>query len=55
MYSTGPDIGFVALAFVFGGLNLWATIIVIVAGHRYIDRTSPRFNKKRGETRPGQG
>lgn len=44
MYSTsaGPDLGFVFLAIVFGVLNLWATIVVIVAGHRYLKRTAAK-------------
>jgi hypothetical protein len=43
MYSTGgPDIGLIFLGIVFGVVNLWASIVIIVAGHRYIDRTRPQ-------------
>jgi len=41
MYSTAPSPFFVIVALVLAVLNIWATIIVIRAGTRYLDRTQP--------------
>jgi hypothetical protein len=41
MYSTGPSPFFTIVALVLVILNIWATIIVIRAGSRYLDRTRP--------------
>jgi hypothetical protein len=41
MYSTGPSPFWVIVALVLAVPNIWATIIVIRAGTRYLDRTQP--------------
>lgn len=59
MYSdstgTGPGIFLLVLGFVFAVLYVWAMIVVIVAGHRYLYRTSPRLNRGRRSDGPDQG
>lgn len=41
MVATGPGPFFYVIAFVLLVLNVWATIVVIRAGSRYLERTRP--------------